>query len=76
MIELVSGLIGSKAVTLGGGLGLLMVGRWLMRAQLIAEYARMLGVFAMILGGGLALGVIDVHVDVLTELVKLLPTLR
>jgi hypothetical protein len=76
MIELVSGLIGSKAVTLGGGLGLLMVGRWLMRAQLIAEYARMLGIFAMILGGGLALGVIDVHVDVLTELVKLLPTLR
>jgi hypothetical protein len=76
MIELVSGLIGSKAVTLGGGLGLLMAGRWLMRAQLIAEYARMLGIFAMILGGGLALGVIDVHVDVLTELVKLLPTLR
>jgi hypothetical protein len=76
MIDFVAGLIGANAVTLGGGIGLLMAGRWLMRAQLIAEYARMLGIFAMILGGGLALGVIDVHVDVLTELVKLLPTLR
>lgn len=51
--------VGMKA---SGGLGLIMLGRWLLRAQIIASLFRTAGVVIILLGVGSLLGVI--HVDV------------
>ena len=50
-----------KAVAATGGLSFLLLGRWFLRAQAVASVMRMAGVFCILLGLAVVLGLVDVN---------------
>jgi hypothetical protein len=55
-----------------GGVSLILLGRWLLRAQVIASLIRTVGLFAILLGVLAVAGVVDVDVGVLESGVRAL----
>lgn len=71
-------LLARYGVAAGGGLTLLIVGRWLLRAQKIAAYLQMAGLIVIVLGIGSVLGVVDLGraMELLAQLVELASAVR
>jgi len=62
MIDVVQSYVADFGILAGGGLGAIVAGRWMMRAQVVAEYARMLGIVLVVFGVAVASGVVDVDI--------------
>lgn len=70
--------LATYGVAAGGGISLLIVGRWLLRAQAIAAYLKMSGLIVIVLGVGSVLGVVDLAraAELLSQLAELVGALR
>jgi hypothetical protein len=72
MIDVVQSYVADFGLLAGGGLGAIVAGRWMMRAQVVAEYARMLGIVLVVFGLAVASGVVDVDVAQAADYVRTL----
>lgn len=62
-----------RLTAMGGGVGLIVMGRWLLRAQAVVSIIRMAGFFAILLGVFSVTGIIEIELEpVVTTLHRIL----